>query len=382
MTRHDPQGLADVIRQFDEDDGYLDFASLGPPGRAVLDERRELSEVVGRARFGAIDPLYAATDRFESAVADATGFSRGNVVFQPSTSSGMMHTMFGLTGQVAVSRGEYPSTTTAAARASESLAAMTPLWFDPAHGRVTPGALRDILTPDCRAVVVSVVDYRTGYLADLEGIRQIVGDRLLIVDAVQGFGVVDAPWTVADIVVSGGQKWLRAGWGTGFMALSDRAAETLVPVFSGFDAAHASALEPDAVADAPPPPRRGAGAFMTGMPDPLAAAALATSLELTARVGVAAINSAVAERVSQLIDAADEVGLEVVSPRATTERAGIVVLAPPEHRLTALTAALFNHGVTATARGGTVRLSAHASTSAVTLDLVRDALGDYAATPE
>ena len=81
---------------------------------------------------------------------------------------------------------------------------------------------------------MSLVDSRTGYLCDIEGIRQVIGDRLLIVDAIQGFGVVDAPWEVADVVLSGGQKWCRAGWGTGFMALSARPLERLTPVFSGF----------------------------------------------------------------------------------------------------------------------------------------------------
>ena len=35
-------------------------------------------------------------------------------------------------------------------------------------------------------------------------------------------------------MAGGGQKWLRAGWGTGYLALSDRAVERLTPVFSGY----------------------------------------------------------------------------------------------------------------------------------------------------
>jgi hypothetical protein len=33
---------------------------------------------------------------------------------------------------------------------------------------------------------------------------------LLIVDAMQAFGVTDLDWSLADAVAVGGQKWLRA----------------------------------------------------------------------------------------------------------------------------------------------------------------------------
>src|SRR5206468_7681357 len=137
------------------------------------------------------------------------------------------------TGGILVSPAEFPSLPTAAVRASEALQATAPIWLETDHGRVTPGLIRDQLTSTTTAVAVSAVDARTGYVADLEGIRQVIGDRLLIVDAVQALGAVDLPWTAADVVASGGQKWLRAGYGTGFLAVSDRAANRLTPVLSG-----------------------------------------------------------------------------------------------------------------------------------------------------
>jgi hypothetical protein len=50
-----------------------------------------------------------------------------------------------------------------------------------------------------------------------------------------------------------------------------------------------------------------------------------------------------------------------------------MVLAPPADRLTTLTASLYNHGVTATTRGGRVRLSAHATTTDETFAMLRAA---------
>ena len=134
---------------------------------------------------------------------------------------------------------------------------------------------------------MSLVDFRTGYLADLEGIRQVIGERLLIVDAMQGFGVVDAPYEVADIVIAGGQKWVRAGWGTGFLALSERAAGDTCSGLLG--------LQRDrALTDCPwtrcGPPPRALRAFQVSHPDSIAQARFAAALEEIAAVGVPAIN--------------------------------------------------------------------------------------------
>ena len=106
----------------------------------------------------------------------------------------------------------------------------------------------------------------------------MIGDRLLIVDAIQGFGVVDAPFQVADVIVSGGQKWVRAGWGTGFLALSDRALERLTPVFSGF-----AGTDVDLPLDAVLPPAQDARAYAISNPSPIAEARLAGALEQIAR---------------------------------------------------------------------------------------------------
>lgn len=359
---------------FSDEPGYLNFAYAGPVGRAVRDEEAAMSSLLARARFGSLATLEEQGQRVRDAVAATLRMRADQVVFQPNTSQGLMHTMFGLEGTIAISPAEFPSLTFAAARAADALGVLTPVWFEPDHGRVTPGNLRDQLTPEITAVGVSLVDFRTGYLTDLEGIRHVIGDRLLIVDAMQGFGVVDAPWHLADVIVSGGQKWVRAGWGTGFLALSDRAVERLSPVLSGFSATDAEGTPLDEVL----PPTHGAAAFEISHPDPVAQARLATALEELERVGIAAVSARVAEHVTRVIDLADEFGVPVISPRDEAERAGIVVLEPPADQLTILTASLHNHGISATTRQGSVRLSPHSSTDEETFAMMRATLISFA----
>jgi selenocysteine lyase/cysteine desulfurase len=369
--------LDGYLSRFDEEPGYLDFARFGPIGAAVVEEEAALLPLLARARFGSLDHVLDRTphERVQSAVAGLTGFRPDQIVFQPNTSQGLMHAMFGITGGVALSAAEFPSLTFAATRANQALGVLQPFWMGTEPGRLSPGGIQSQDLPSSVvAVAVSLVDFRTGYLADLEGIAQVIGDRLLVVDATQGFGVVDAPYRLADILVAGGQKWPRAGWGTGFLALSDRALDHLTPVWSGFNATDVVGTPMDAVPD----PARGPGKFQVSNPDPVAESRFASALEDIAATGVPAINDRLADRVSRIIDLADEFALPVTSPRALSERAGIVVVEPEPDRLTVLAAALHNHGITATIRAGHARLSPHASTQDETLAMLRAAFTSYA----
>ena len=364
--------IDDFTAGFTQEPGYLDYGRVGPLSTAAAEESLVFTQVLQRARHGSLDEIREQDGRVRAAASAVTGFPADQIVFQPNATTGIMHAMFGLTGGVLLSADEFPSLPIAAVRAQEALHTVQPVWLETDHGKVTPGQIREQLESNVAAVAVSLVDSRSGYLCDIEGIRQVIGDRLLIVDAIQGFGVVDAPWEVADVVLTGGQKWCRAGWGTGFMALSPRALDQLTPVFSGF-----TGTEEDEPWGEVPPPAAGARAYRISNPDPLAEARFAASLEEIAGVGVAEINAAMTERVSQTIELADEFAIAVVSSRDERERAGIVVLEPPTEQVTLLTASLHNHGVTATMRQGRIRLSVHAATSGETLEMLRAAFVSY-----
>jgi selenocysteine lyase/cysteine desulfurase len=360
------------VAGFTEDPGYLDYAKVGPLSATVLAEANAAHEVLSRFRYGAFDSLAGAWGRAQSGLSAVSGFRPDQFVAQPATSHGLLHVMFGLTGTVVLSAAEFPSLPVAARRAADALGVMTPRWLRPEDGRVTPESIAAHLDDDVSAVAVSLVDPRTGFVADLEGIRAVIGDRLLVVDCIQGFGVVDAPFDVADVIAGGGQKWLRAGWGTGYLAMGDRARELLTPVLSGFTGT--GGVEPW---DDVPDPAADVSAFSVSNPDLVALARLSASLEEVVATGVPAIASAIAERVAAVIDMADEFAVPVYSPRAEHERAGIVVLEPGSEGLGAFTASLHNHGITTTTRQGRVRVSVHAGTTAETLGMLRDALISY-----
>jgi selenocysteine lyase/cysteine desulfurase len=361
---------ADLWRgNFTESPGYLDFARVGPPSRAVLRESAALLERVASAGMSTVDDLMACDARARAAVARLCGAAADQVVLLPHTSQGLFQAAFSVpAGEVLVSASEFPANTYPWARA-EQAGRLTVRWLR--TPRVTPEVVADALTPDTTAVSVSAVDFRTGYRADLAALRAVVGDRLLVVDGIQGVGVVDEPWEVADVLVCGGQKWLRAGWGTGFAVLSERALDRLDPLISGWTGARDPGVFDDEVHDVAP----GAQAWSVSNLSPVTAGALARALELVEEIGPARITRRIAERVAELEDVLRSAGAEIVS--ATDRRAGILAFHVLGRPVADLAAALADAEVTATVRPDQVRLSPHASTGSAAVERVRAALSAH-----
>lgn len=346
---------ASYLVQFPEPSGYLDFARFGPPSYAVVDASTRLLEASAAAGPGTVDDLMRQEPRAKAAVARLCRTGADHVALLPNTSTGLFQVALGVRGGVLVSAGEFPANTYPWARTPGVDVSWLPA------GPVTPDVVRAALTPGTAAVSVSAVDFRTGYRADLAALREVVGDRLLVVDGIQGFGVVDEPWEAADVLVVGGQKWLRAGWSTGFVVLSDRALDRLEPVLSGWTGAE----DPGSFDNAVHPVAGGAAGWSITNLSPIAAGALATALELVELAGVGNIGARIGARLDELADVVHAAGGDVVS--AVDRRAGILAFTLPDRPPSEIGAALAQAGVTATVRREHVRLSPHASTTSETV---------------
>jgi selenocysteine lyase/cysteine desulfurase/predicted transcriptional regulator YheO len=361
VARLSPRYLA----QFDEPAGYLDFARFGPPSHAVLDTTAHLLELSTKAGPTTVDELMRQEVRAKAAAARMCGSDTDHVVLVPNTSTGLFQAAFHAPGgEVLVSVAEFPSNTYPWARA-EQVGRVRVRPLSPPDGHVTADAVAAALTDDITVISVSAVDFRTGYRADLAAIRDVAGDRLLVVDGIQGFGAVDAPWEVADVLVVGGQKWLRAGWGTGFAVLSDRALERMDQVLSGWTGARDPGLFDDEIH----PSAQTAAAWSISNLSPVTSGAFAAALELVEDVGVAAVEARIRERVGELEEALLSVGARIVS--STGRRAGILAFELPGYPAEQVGAALSAEGIAATVRPEHVRLSPHASTPASAAEHVR-----------
>ncbi|MEW2461187.1 aminotransferase class V-fold PLP-dependent enzyme [Microbacterium sp. K41] len=368
--------LEDYVGTFDTEPGYLNWAAFGPLSPSVREEVFADADLLASGRPSSLALVAERIGQAQETVAELLGADAADVTLQPSSTHGLQHALYGLTGTVVASTAEFPSVSLTLERASAaSDRALTPRWITPADGRVSPEAAAAALDDEVTALVVSHVDFRTGYRVDLAALRDVLGpDRLLIVDAVQSFGIVDVDYTAADVVIGHGYKWLRAARGSGFAWFSPRARERITPVLSGITGTTATGL----VVDALPGPAESARAYTVSVPDTLAAGRLAIGARDVRDAGVAAIESRLAEHVDTVIEIADRHGIEVVSPREREHRAGIVALAPEEPAR--LAAALANAGIVVTARGSSIRIAPHAGTDAETLRLLDETLQAFGQT--
>jgi len=342
---------------------YLDFARFGPPSLNVAEcHASSLRNLASDPSV--VDALAPVAARTEALAATLTGRSSADqVVLVPNTSSGLFQLAFALQGgAILVSPQEFPANvypwTQAARRGGPAVC-----WLVPPDGRVTPEAVAAALRPEITALAVSAVDFRTGYRADLAALRDILGERLLLVDAIQAFGVVDLPWHLVDAVVTGGQKWLRAGWGSGFLSLSSRALDRLaLDRLGGSLSGWSGAVAADRFDGLLHEPESSAARFRMTNPDLVAVAALETALQLFASAGPARIEHAVTARVDALLSVISDYGAHTLVPLSPRERAGIIPLVLPTRDPKIVGSALRDAGLAISIREDHVRLSPHATT--------------------
>jgi selenocysteine lyase/cysteine desulfurase len=193
--------------EFDVPDGYLNTASVGIPPVQVADA---VADAVQDWRTGTGRP----TD-FDAPVALARG-AYGRLVGFPAERVAVGSTVSGLLGMVAsslpdgarvlVARGDFTSVT----------------W--PFAVRCTPVEVELAQVGERAAefdvVAVSVVQSADGRIVDLDALRaaRAAGTRVVL-DATQSAGWLDADLGWADVVVSGGYKWLLSPRGVAWMAV-------------------------------------------------------------------------------------------------------------------------------------------------------------------
>ncbi|MGW5170380.1 aminotransferase class V-fold PLP-dependent enzyme [Streptomyces nodosus] len=352
--------LTSYATRFDTPAGYLDFARFGPPSQDAVAATARAMEDSARADHVTVDALMRAEGAARSAAARLTGTDAEHTVLLPNASTGLFHAALGIReGVILAARTDFPANHYPWRRARD-LGRAEPRWLSPEpDSGVTPDLVRATLTDDVVALSVSAVDFRTGFRADLAALREAIGPgRLLIVDAIQAFGAAEMPWEAADVVVTGGQKWLRAGWGTGFAALSDQALEFLEPVLTGWTGVEGVGLFDGAEHPPAPDARRWS---ITNL-SPVTAAAFAAALNLVERHTVAAIEAAIATRITELTEVVRGFGGRILSPTDPARRAGILSFTMPDHDPSLVAKSLHAEKVTPTVRSDSLRLSPHAST--------------------
>ena len=365
---------AAYLEQFAEPPGYLEFASTGPVSRRVREAMAAALEIVASPPGSASQAIAARHEAALAAMARLVAVPVDRVTPVPSTSAGLFQVAFGLLergGNVVLPAHEFPANVYPWLRAQGAGGPEVRLVPCPDH-RVTAERLAPAVDAQTRAVTVSLVDFVTGFRVDLAELRLAFPTPLLVVDAIQGLGAVAAVLGPADVLVAGGQKWLRAGWGSGVMAVGDRALERLAPTLTGW-----CGVEHFLDFETPPPhgTLQTAGRFQEGSPPYLGTLQMGAAVEVIELAGVAAIEAAVLARTAAVEEVVRRAGAEVLAPwRRSQERAGIVSFRLPGEDPAATAARLAAAGLVVSRRSGWVRVSPHASTPPESAGMLREAL--------
>ncbi|MFB7616801.1 aminotransferase class V-fold PLP-dependent enzyme [Kitasatospora sp. NPDC056181] len=358
------RSVPEYLRQFGEPAGYLDFARFGPVSASVHEVLVRSATQIRDRGWDALEALDVAGEEAARTAAELLGCAPHEIAFVGSTSHGMFAAAHAFAAApagstVLVSRSDFPGAVYPWLRAAGNGGLAVRLL----DGPVTADVVRAHLDERVRAVSVCAVDSATGFRAPLAAIKEVIGPgRVLVVDAVQALGAVEFAADAADVLASGGQKWLRSGWGAALLLVRDRVAGLLGPGLGGWS----GVLDPIDAPDHPRPARPGAVAHTLTNPDGPAVAALGAGLALVRDVGVARIDARIGEVLGVLLDAARAVGAETSGgPGAGGGEgggSGIARLRLPGADPQAVHDALTREGLSTTRRGDWIRLSPHAST--------------------
>jgi selenocysteine lyase/cysteine desulfurase len=357
--------------------GYLDFARIGPISAAAAGARSAAGGLAARVAPEDLDRLFARTEQARASAARLVGASPHEIAFAPSTSNGLFSVAAALPGRgtLLVPRAEFPANLYPWLRfAGRGGPAVRPIGA-PLDRHITPELLAAQLDPGVTALTVSAVDSLTGHLAPLAALKEALGpDRLLIVDAIQGLGAVPLELDAADVVVSGGQKWLRSGWGAALLLIRDRVADRLRPGLGGW----AGATDPFATGDVHPTPALpGAAAHQATNPDYPATAAFGAAVEELLGTGVESVGGRIRAVLAELLDPVRRYGGEVLLDRLEPgRRGGIASFRMPGRDPDRVHRLLGSHGLVTTRRDDWVRLSPHCDTGPEAVELLTAALRD------
>lgn len=222
--------------------------------------------------------------------------------------------------------------------------------------------LEELKRPEIKVVTMSWVSFSTGYRADLATIGRACRERgiYFVVDAIQGVGAMtlDVSKLEIDVLACGGQKWLLAPWGTGFVYVREELARKLEPAVVGW-LAMKSSEDFTRMVDYEFKFYDDARRFQINTLPAQDFAGLNASIEMFLELGPAAVENHIEGIVSEAVRwaQANRDSVRLVTPADPKKRAGVLAIAPrdPEAASQALREAKVFHSL----REGAIRLSPH-----------------------
>ena len=349
-----------------ENDGvtYLNAASTGPQPRRTVEKLKEWAELRGSMYKIDYEMQFGTLRRSRELCARLIGAKHTEIALATNTGFGINLAARALPlkpGDVfLLSDGEFPANVYPWMGAAmnrglqyRSLPMKRGLFDE-------DSLIKALDDPAVKCVAVSWVGFATGYRADLERIGNACRERGIwfVVDAIQGLG----PWSLdvrkakIDILACGAQKWLLSPWGSAFAYVREELIHTLEPPVVGWMGPKGTD-DFSKMLDYDLTWRDDCRRFELISLPYQDFAGMNVSLELFEEIGRPAIAAHIERLADEIVVAAREKGLGLVTPTDKARRAGIVSVCPgdPQQASERLT----NAGVVHSMREGAIRLSPH-----------------------
>jgi selenocysteine lyase/cysteine desulfurase len=196
------------------------------------------------------------------------------------------------------------------------------------EGRVDFDELANMVNSRTRVIAISHVQYASGFRSNLGRLGRLARehDALLVVDVIQSLGVIplNVEAELIDVAAGASHKWLLAPEGVGYLYLSDRARERVVPTLVGW----VSVAEPEDYENFDQEWNHGTLAWETGTGATALIHGLEASLKLLGSIGTSAIASYLDQLTNHLCERLMAREYQVVSSREHDQKSQIVCIQP------------------------------------------------------
>jgi selenocysteine lyase/cysteine desulfurase len=294
---------------------YLNTAAAGPLAQATARAGAEFYEQMMRDGDLHWDEWLERREEIRAQVARFINAEPDEIGFTTNTSSGMNVIIDALEkhGEVISCDLEFPVTTIA--------------WMHrriPVHlvkaveGVVRPENLKAAMNTRTGIISMSYVQFSNGFRSDLEALASIKGQHALVVNASQAAGAfeIDVKRMKIDALCTTGHKWMRSGYGSGFVYLSRELQAASHPRAIGW----LSVQDPYAMRNNEVHLRHTLSARSElGCPHFAGIFALGASVEMLHAIGPINIEARVLELNRKLTARLHEAGAKVLSPLASEE---------------------------------------------------------------
>jgi kynureninase len=361
---------------------YLISASMGPlsrRARAAAQEHLDLWERLGPEELW-LEHGFPKLQRCREQFAALIGADAGEVAIVPSVSSGLssLATSLDFSGRakVVLTDMDFP-TNHYVWRAQQRAGAKLEVVESPDGIRIDEDAVIGAIDEQTAIVNLNRALFESSYILDVGAVTRAAHERgaPVVVDDFHGSGIipVDVHALGIDFLVTGALKWLCGGQGIAFLYCRADLVEQLQPRVVGWF----GTVDPFDFDRSSLRLRGDARRFETGTYTLPQAWTASAGLEIILEVGIEEIRARNQSLTASIIERADALGLEVLTPRDDERRGGLVRVRVPGGRAGAekLLHELFENDVVLDQRGDAFRISPHFFNTEEDLDRCFEILG-------